>query len=141
MYDEIYDLLVEKGIAAKLDQETWFNNSGNIVEYEEEAVGCKTQYTLIHPEKFLFVDEVGSNTSQKSDGHCGGEKFLVPKNIWLQIRAAVKDSHFTVLSFTAVTGAPVCCAIVFAVKQLDPQWVTGMDPFVISQVRKRMTWK
>ena len=63
MYDEIYDLLVEKGITAKLDQETWFNNSGNIVEYEEEAVRCKTQYTLIHPEKFLFVDEVGSNTS------------------------------------------------------------------------------
>ena len=43
MYDEIYDLLVEKGIAAKLDQETWFNNSGNIVEYEEEAVGS------VHP--------------------------------------------------------------------------------------------
>ena len=74
------------------------------------------QYTLIHPEKFLFLDEVGSNTSQKSDGHCGGEKFLVPENIRPQIHAAVKDSHFTVLSFTAATGVPVYCAIVFTAK-------------------------
>ena len=41
----------------------------------------------------------------------------------------MKDSHFTVLGFTAATGAPVWCAIVFAAKQLYPQWVTGMDPF------------
>jgi len=42
MYNEIYDLLVEEGIVAKLDQETWLDKSGNIVKPEEAAFGCKT---------------------------------------------------------------------------------------------------
>ena len=129
MYDDIYVMLVETGIATKLDTAQWFDKQGNIVESEEEAFGRKSQYFLLHPEKMIFVDEVGSNTSQKNDGHCGSEKFLVPVNIRPQIHAASKDSHFTVLGFTAATGEPICCAIIFAAKQLDPQWVTGVDPF------------
>ena len=55
---------------------------------------------------------------------------MVPKNIQEpKIHAAVKDSHFTVLGFTTATGALACSAIIFAAKQLDPQWDTGMDPF------------
>ena len=118
------------------------NEAVEIIESEKDAFRCKTKFTL-HPEKFLFVDEGGSNTLQKSDGHCGGEKLLVPKDIWPQICAAVKDSHFTALGFTAKTGAPVCCAIVVAAKQMDPQWLLVWIHFEISQARKtawKQTW-
>jgi hypothetical protein len=29
-----------------------------------------------HPEKLIFVNEVGSNSSTTKDGNVGGEKFL-----------------------------------------------------------------
>jgi len=47
------------------------------VEREGDAYGRNTQFELVHPEKVIFVDEVGSNTSQKNDGNIGGEKFLI----------------------------------------------------------------
>jgi len=77
---------------------------------------------LMHPEKFFFVDKVGSNTSQRGDGHCSSEKFLVPNNIHPQIHAACKDNHFTVLRFTAATGEPVACAIIFAIGPMVDKW-------------------
>ena len=49
--------------------------------------------------------------------------------MWAQIRAATKDTHFTMLSFAAATGEPVMCMIIFAAKELDPAWVLGLDPF------------
>jgi hypothetical protein len=44
-----------------------------------------------------------------------------------QIRAATKDSHFTVLGFTAATGEPVMCAIIFASKELATARVLGYN--------------
>jgi len=85
---------------------------------------------LLH-HKLLFVDEFGSNTSQAKDGHCGGEKVLVPTKLQLQIYSTTKDSHFTVLGFTAASSEPVMCTITFAVKDLDPAWVMGLDPFCL----------
>ena len=84
---------------------------------------------LLHPHKLLFVDEVGSNMSQAKKKHCGGEKFLLPTEWQPLIHSATKDSHFTVLGFMAASGKPVMCAIIFAVKDLDPTWVMGLDPF------------
>jgi hypothetical protein len=43
---------------------------------KEQAVGLQSEYELIHPEWLVFVDEVGSNTSQTKDGHVGGETYL-----------------------------------------------------------------
>jgi hypothetical protein len=36
----------------------------------------KSEYFLLYPEKLLFADEVGKNTSQANDGNVGGEKSL-----------------------------------------------------------------
>ena len=40
-----------------------------MVTNKEEVFGRKTKYLLTHPEIFLFVSEVGDNTSQKNDGN------------------------------------------------------------------------
>jgi len=70
--------MADCGVAIKwADDPKWFSHDGVMVESEEEAFGRKTEYELIHPDKVLFVDEVGCNTSQKNDGNIGGEKFLV----------------------------------------------------------------
>ena len=57
---------------------------------------------------------IGSNTSQANDGNAGGEKFLCISGGQPQIRASTKDTHFTVLGFTAAKGNTVLSAIIFA---------------------------
>jgi len=128
MYDEVYSSLVECGLAVKHDQPVWRDDAGEAVN-EEKAVGLESQFELIHPKYLIFVDEVGSNTSQVKDGNVGGEKYLCGKQSRPQQRAATKDTHFTVLGFTAATGEPVMCAIIFAAKALQEQWKLGFDPF------------
>ena len=97
---------------------------------EKDALGLQTKYNLIcPPDRLLFVDEVGSNTSQTKDGHVGGELFLCGKGERPQQRSAHKYAHFTVLGFTAANGNPIMCAIIFAAKTLEDEWVLGLDPF------------
>ena len=129
MYADIYKEMVMGKIAEELEQEVWFDKEGDVVETEGEAFGLQTKYKLTRPDKLLFVDEVGSNTSQAKDGQIGGEKFLVNAAGRPQQRSALKDAHFTVLGFTAADGYPVMCAIIFAAKQLEIGWVQGLDPF------------
>ena len=82
---------------------------------------------MSRPDKLVFVDEVGSNTSTTKDGNVDVEKFLCKKMARPQIRAATKDSHYTVLRFAAATGEPVMCAIIFAAKEFATAWVLGYD--------------
>jgi hypothetical protein len=79
------------------------------------------------PDKLVFVDEVGSNTSTTKDGNVGGEKFLCEASGRPQIKAATKDSHFTVMGFTAATGESVMCAIIFEAMKMCPSWVLGLN--------------
>ena len=127
MYDHIYEAMVMKGIASKVDTKVLLDKEGLIVEDREDAFGLPTQYLLQRPDKLIFVDEVGSNTSTTKDGHVGGEKFLCEAHGRPQVKAATKDSHFTVLGFTAATGEPVMCAIIFAAQTMCESWVLGFN--------------
>jgi hypothetical protein len=44
-----------------------------------------------------------------------------------QIKAARKESHVTVLGFTAATEEPVMCAIIFAAQVMSKAWVFGFN--------------
>jgi hypothetical protein len=79
MYNEVYPSLVDSGLAIKHDVPVWRNDAGEVVN-KENSVGCESKYELVHPNLLLFVDEVGSNTSQAKDGNVGGEKFLCTKH-------------------------------------------------------------
>ena len=127
MYNEVYTSLVDSGLAVKHDTPSWRNDAGEVVN-EENAVGCESEFELIHPNWLIFVDEVGSNTSQAKDGNVGGEKFLCSKQGRPQQRAATKDTHLTVLGFTSAAGDPVMCAIIFAAKTMRDEWRLGFDP-------------
>jgi len=106
------------------------NKEGVVVLEEKDALGLQTKYNLICPDRLLFVDEVGSNTSQTKDGNVGGELFLCGKGERPQQRSAHKDAHFTVLGFTAANGNPIMCAIIFAAKTLEDEWVLGLHTVV-----------
>ncbi len=87
-------------------------------------------FKLIHPEWLVFVDEVGSNTSQPKDGKFGGQTYLCTKEGHAQQIATMKNAHFTHLGFTAANGKPIMCAIIFAAKAMKDEEITGCDPFI-----------
>ncbi len=103
MYNDVYVALVESGNATKLEEAS-FEFDGPL----------KTHYHLTHPENCLVVDEVGSDTSQKGDGHIGGAKYYCGRGWIPQNQASSNDKHFTVLGFTALNGKPVMCLVVIA---------------------------
>ncbi len=116
----------EEGIATKHSDEIFLNSDGDPTD-EKSARGLPTKYTMQHPEKLIFVDEVGSNASTTKDGNVGGEKFLCETDAQPQMKAVTKDSHFTVLGFTTATGVPLLCSIIFSEKELDEKCVFEFD--------------
>jgi hypothetical protein len=128
MYDCVYEKLVEAGIADKLYGEKWLDKHGNIIDNEADAYGQKTKYLLKHPEKLLFVDEVGENISQKDDDNAGGQKFMVAPDVKAQVQKSFKDNHFTILGFTAADRRAVMCAIIIAASKLRVTDVCGFNP-------------
>ena len=127
MYDLVYDRMKEARILETLDKPVWMNREGEIVMSAEEALGMKVTHRVKHPEYMLFVDEVGNNTNMKDDGKVGGEQFLKEKGQRAKITAATTDAHFTVLGFTAATGEPVMCAIIFPGHELTSEQHLGVD--------------
>ena len=103
MYDDVYECMVECGVARKLDAPT-DQFDGDIV----------TRYELLHPGMCLVVDEVGSNISQRGDGHITGTKYCCEHGTIPNNEVSHNDRHFTMLSFTALTGEPVLCVIIIA---------------------------
>jgi len=81
MYEKVYESMVNCRVAVKSEDEPqWLNHNGEPVAREEDAYGRKAQHSLVRPDKVLFVDEVGCNTSQNHNGNIGGKKFLINPN-------------------------------------------------------------
>lgn len=78
----------------------------------------------------FFVNEVGCNTSQKSNGNVGGEKFIIDKNSRALTCTSYQDCLFTVLGFTNALGVPICCVIIIAAKQVNAKTIMGLQPWV-----------
>jgi hypothetical protein len=132
MYENIYNEMVEAGIAEELEEE---------ISYEK---GLPSKFRLTHPDYLLFVDETGCNTNQLNDGKVGGEVFIMPKcsGDAAAPAGATTDIHFTVLPFISGTGEPVLCAIIFKseldVKDIPLSWKFGIDLTVKSNEADNM---
>jgi hypothetical protein len=66
MYDEVYKAMETAGVAVRLPHATWVNKNQEETT-EDLAFGRKATYLLTRPDYVVFVDEVGSNTSQEGD--------------------------------------------------------------------------
>ena len=127
MYDLVYDRMKEARILETFDEPVWMNREGEIFMSEEEDLGMKVTQRVKHPKYMLFVDEVGNNTNMKDDVKVGGKRLLKEKGQRAKITAATTDAHFTVLGFTAATGEPVMCAIIFPLHDLTSEQHLGVD--------------
>ena len=87
MYREVYEEMFKGGIATKHTDKVYLSIDGEITANASSATGLPTRYMISRPDKLIFVDEVGSNTSTTKDGNVGGEKFLCPASARPQIRA------------------------------------------------------
>ena len=67
-------------VACKYDKPVWQDFDGKECN-EAGAYGCKVTHDLTHPEMCVVMDKVGGNTSQKGDGHIGGELFVCGKGM------------------------------------------------------------
>ena len=128
MYINVYDAMVDAGVAVEFDDPVWMDSKGNEVE-ERYAFGQSCTHKLIHPEVCVVADEVGGNTSQKGDGHEGGRKFLCRKGTVPFQKVSHKDKHFTVMGFTLLTGKPVMCAVIISGNVMRGDIETGIDVF------------
>jgi hypothetical protein len=117
MYDFIYDKLAEKKSAEVWEEEKMLDRKGNIVTNKEDMYGRPKKYNLTHPEKLIFVDEVGETTSQANGGDKTGTKYVTGNGRRAQHQYSFTDSHYT-LGFTAATGEPVMCSVIIAAEKL-----------------------
>jgi len=116
MYDDVYNALVESGNAIQTQEHS--------SKYDGPLM---TRFHLTHPNNCLVVDEVGTDTSQKGDGHIGGAKYYCGRGCVPQNQSSSNDKHFTMLGFTALSGQPVMCLLIIAGVQEKWEVETGID--------------
>ena len=129
IYDEVYEAMVDAGVAKKLEEPMWFDMEGNTTKEENVFGKRKATHMLTRPDMVVFVDEVGCTTSQEGDGHVGGQKKIVPGGTVPKESATTNDNHFTLLGCTAATGEPVMCTIIIVGKTINSDAVTGIEVF------------
>jgi hypothetical protein len=150
MYDFIYDKLSEKGLAEVWETENMLDKEGNEVTNKEDMHGRPTKYNLTHPEKLIFVDEVGYNISQANDGNKTGTKYVTGKGFRAQQQNSLTECHYTTLGFTAATGEPLMCAIIISADRLkdheklgfnccSPNWKDGIENWDDDQIGGLLT--
>jgi hypothetical protein len=132
MYNSVYEAMVEAGVAEKFDEEVWLDCHNQVTINQHEAIGRKTRYRLLKPERCVFVDETGCNTNMKTDGHVGGRRYVMANGQSEGARTGVtSDIHFTLLAFTSGTGEAIMCAIIMKsekhVADLPISWKLGID--------------
>jgi hypothetical protein len=55
MYDNIYENLCTAGLACKHPEPLWRDENGDVVNSDENACGCKSNYELIHPDGLCLL--------------------------------------------------------------------------------------
>ncbi len=130
MYNAIYSIFADAGVASSMVEPVAYDISGSLVE-----VGSPFQYGLpckiiIHHKDFiLFGDETGINTNQMDDGQVDGTKYVVPHGCVPLIQANSSEHRANVLPFTAASGDSVICVVIVENKRkhVDSTWHTGID--------------
>jgi hypothetical protein len=130
MYDSIYKIFEEAGVASHSNVPVAYDFSGRIVQLGSPfQYGLTSNIIVEHADHILFGDETGINTNQLDDGRVGGTRYIVPRGCVPLVQANKSDHRATVLPLTAATGEPVVCAVIFASEKtsVESSWHTGID--------------
>jgi hypothetical protein len=121
MYDGVYHSMVKAGVAIQTPEERMYDQNGVRVFDKSDMYGRPTKFQMIKPQNVVFVDETGCNTNQKTDGHIGGELFVLPSGSTdTGVKGACTDIHFSVLCFNNACGDAIMCSIILkSMKDID----------------------
>eukprot|EP00804_Cyclotella_cryptica_P012319 CCRYP_020814-RA/>CCRYP_020814-RA protein AED:0.79 eAED:0.45 QI:0/0/0/0.5/1/1/2/0/161 len=100
MYDVIYDEMLDAKVAILLVEPIYPDIHGNVVE-KTKRFGLLQHMKI--PSFVVFANESGFSTSQKKDGHVGGQKLVVENGTVPQMMASTTDHKFTLLPFTSAS--------------------------------------
>ena len=89
MYNHVIEEMCNDGVAEKLDYQIWMNRDGEECQ-PIEAFGCKVTHRIKHPDMCIVGDEVGCNSSRKSDGHIGGTLYSYEKMLFPNLKRPTK---------------------------------------------------
>jgi hypothetical protein len=130
LYRRVYDALLEAKVAIEVPPH-WKDKDGKTVSDEKEAYGSKVTMELVHPDYFIAVDEVGNNTNRKHDAATTNAKAIVERGTNAKIPSVSTDNRWTALGFTAASGKPVMCVVIFQGESTDLPFLTavGFDAF------------
>lgn len=122
--------MVVAGVATKLDAYRYFNANNQIVDPEDAALTGITLSNVFvtDPSYILFVDETGSSTNMRKDKP-GCKKVIAEKGYAGTQQATSSNICYTTMGFTATTGEPVMCVIIFtseSTKGIPTNWLTGI---------------
>ena len=93
MYDNIYDSMVDSGVAIRKSIPSYKDIDGRDVdELSPDRVGELCDLEIIHLDHLLFADETGVNTNQRNDGHEGNTRFVVEQGSKPRNRSLEYDS-------------------------------------------------
>ena len=114
MYNHIKDVSVDCcKIASKMNNSSWMNKQGELVEDEIEGYGCKVNLRFNRPDMAIVMDEVGCNLSQEMDHSVGGKQYLTSVKGEAAQTSSTQDHHFICLGLTRLDGQPLMCVVMF----------------------------
>jgi hypothetical protein len=120
MYKVIYDEMVDANMAVSLENPIFTDINGQPEDHDTKRFELAQNIKITKLEWILFANESEFNTSQKTDGHVGGQKFVVERGTVSQIMLSTTDHKFTMLPFTSASGEAVCCAIIRGKGRFQP---------------------
>jgi hypothetical protein len=101
------------GVAEQLEEAVYFDKYNNQLDYDcGDAVGIKSNIIIIKPSYILFFNKTGSSTNIKKD-KMYNQKVIAEKGFSGTKEAISSDVHYTTMGFTAATGEPVMCCLIF----------------------------
>jgi hypothetical protein len=118
------------GNAVRYKHPVYKDANGKIVDYESFAFGCRMTIIYVHVDNVFVLNETGDKTHDKYDGNWGSQRKVVPRGKIPKDLAGVKDSHYTVTPITDAMGTLRFVTVIFAAKEVSPEWSLGIDIFV-----------
>ena len=114
IHDNVTQEIIDTSIAKLLEEHMWKDCFGRNCE-EKKSFGHEVSIDIDCPDYFLAADEVGGSTSQKGNGHQGGNFLLCEKGTAPKRATSNQDEHFTLLDLPPLPvsmGRAVQCLLV-----------------------------
>jgi len=120
MYDLTYQYWVDARVAVELpESEQYYVDKAGNPTAAENSVGRKCKIKVTHPDWILHGDEVGTEMCQESDGHVGGQTYLVANGKRAAIKCSRSSHRTTLIGLTVDNGEIVMFVIIFAAKEMN----------------------